>query len=179
MIEKDSFVHFSHSTKSDATSGIRGTTHLYIHAPHTRNPNNPSLSRFEVFPNAQISVANPLYSKQCSDLFVTYTNGFNMHTGQPQSIINEYISGKIVLVNCNNKFIFPALNVSNNFATIDYDAHMKTKIDYPINHVFRSMTVQKKHSSHSMWTRTKSNSYNTCNVSTKPSTCWIPFNRKS
>ena len=38
--------------------------------------------------------------------------------------------------------MFPALNVSNNFATIDYDAHIKTTIDYTINHVFRSMTVQ-------------------------------------
>ena len=47
-----------------------------------------------------------------------------MHTGQanPQSMIIEYISGKILLDNSNNKFIFPALNVSNNFATIDYDA---------------------------------------------------------
>ena len=43
-----------------------------------------------------------------------------MHTGQPnpQSIINENISGKIVLDSSSNKFIFPALNVSNNFATI-------------------------------------------------------------
>ena len=41
------------------------------------------------------------YSTQNSYLFVTYTNGFNMHTGQPnpQSIVNEYISGKIVLDN--------------------------------------------------------------------------------
>ena len=48
-----------------------------------------------------------------------------MHTGQtnPQSMTNESVCGKIVLDNSNNKFIFPALNVSNNFATIDYDAH--------------------------------------------------------
>ena len=67
-----------------------------------------------------------------------------MHTGQPNphSMIDEYITGKIVLDTSNNKFIFPALNVSNNFATIDYDAHINTKIDYTINHVFRSMTVQ-------------------------------------
>ena len=60
-----------------------------------------------------------------------------MHTGQPnpQSITNEYISGKNVLDNSNNKFIFPALNVSNNFATSDYNAHINTKIDYTINHV--------------------------------------------
>ena len=51
-----------------------------------------------------------------------------MHTGQlnPQSVINEYVSGKIIRDN-SNKFIFPALNVSNNFSTIDYDAHIKYK----------------------------------------------------
>ena len=63
---------------------------------------------------------------------VTYTQGFNKHTGQPNptSIINEYISGKLVLNHSNNKYVFPALNVSNRFATIDYDAHINTKIDY-------------------------------------------------
>ena len=75
-----------------------------------------------------------------------------MHTGQPNptSIINEYISGKIVLNNSNNKYIFPALNVSKNFATIDYDAHINTKIDYTINHVFRSMTVQELNTLHTV-----------------------------
>ena len=65
-----------------------------------------------------------------------------MHTGQPipHSMIDEYISGKLVLDTSNNKFVFPALNVSNNFATIDYDAHINTKIDYTINLVSRSMT---------------------------------------
>ena len=145
-IETGSFVHSSHSTKPEATSGIKGTAHPYVHVPHTQNPNNPSLSRFEVFPNAQTFCGNPdpLYSTQHSDLFVTYTDGFNMHTGQPspQSIVNEYISDKIVLNNSNNRFIFPAFNVSNNFATIDYDAHINTKIDYTKNLVFRSITVQ-------------------------------------
>ena len=67
-----------------------------------------------------------------------------MHTRQPnpQSMNNEYISGEIVLDNSDNKFVFPALNVSNNFATKDYDAHINTKIDYTINHVFCSTTVQ-------------------------------------
>ena len=60
-----------------------------------------------------------------------------MHTGQPnaQYMINEYISGKFVTNYSNNKFVFPALNVSNNFATIDYDGHINTKIDYTLNHV--------------------------------------------
>ena len=67
-----------------------------------------------------------------------------MHTGQPNhsSTINKCISGKIVLKNFNNKYVFPALIVSNYFATIDYDALINTKIDYTINLVFRSMTVQ-------------------------------------
>ena len=67
-----------------------------------------------------------------------------MHTGQPnpQSIIKEYVPGKIVLDSSTKHYVFPALNVSNNFATIDYYAHNNTKIDYTINHVFRSMTVQ-------------------------------------
>ena len=51
-IETDSFVHSSHSTKPDSTSGIKSTSHPYIHAPHPQNSNNPSLSRFEIFPNA-------------------------------------------------------------------------------------------------------------------------------
>ena len=75
-----------------------------------------------------------------------------MHTGQPNPhyMIDEYISGKIVLDTSNNKFIFPALNVSNIFATIDYDAHKNTKIDYTINHVFRSMTVQELNTLHTI-----------------------------
>ena len=43
-------------------------------------------------------------------------------------MINEYISGKIVLDNSKNIFVFPALNVLNNFATIEYDAHINTKL---------------------------------------------------
>ena len=65
-IETDSFAHSSHSTKPDETSGIKDTTHPFVHAPHTRNPNNPSLSRFEVFPNAQTFCGkpDPLHSTQ-------------------------------------------------------------------------------------------------------------------
>ena len=137
-IETDSFVHSPHSIKPKTT----------------QHPNNPSLSRFEVFPTAQTFCGkpDPLYSTQYSDLFVTYTDGFNMHTGQPNphSMIDEYTSGKIVLDTSNNKIIFPALNVSNNFATIDYDAHINSKIDYTINHVFRSMTVQELNTLHTI-----------------------------
>ena len=138
-IETDSFVHSSHSTNPETTSGIKGTIQPHLHQTQITGV-------FHVFPNAQFFCVkpDPLCSTQYSDLFVTYTYGFNMHTGQPnpRSMINKYISGKLVLDNSNNKFIFPALNVSNNFATKDYDAHINPKIDYTINHVFRSMTVK-------------------------------------
>ena len=65
-------------------------------------------------------------------------------------MIDEYISGKIVLDTSNNKFVFPALKVPNNFATIDYDAQISTKIDYTINHVFCSMTVQELNTPHTI-----------------------------
>ena len=78
-----------------------------------------------------------------------------MHTGQknPQFIIDECVFGKIVLNTSDNKYMFPARNVSNNIATIDYDAHINTKIHYTIiNHVFRSMTrsTRAKHPSYSL-----------------------------
>ena len=141
--ETNSFEHSSHSTKLEATSGLKGTIHPHKHAPQTKNPSNSNLS---IYPTAQTFCGkpDPLYSTQYSDFFVTYTDGFNRHTGQPnpQFMITEYISGKIVLDNSKNKFIFPALNVSSNFATIGYDALINTNFDYTINHVFCSMTVQ-------------------------------------
>ena len=113
-IETDSFVHSSILEKPATNAGVKGTSYPYVHASHAQNPHIPSLSRFEVFPNSQTFSGKPetLNSTQYSDLFITYTEGFNMHTGQPNpsSIINEYISGKIVLNN-SNKYVFPAPNV--------------------------------------------------------------------
>ena len=110
-----------------------------------QHPQNPSLSRFEFFSHTQTFCGKPelLYTTQYSDLFVSYQESFNMHTGQPnpQPKINEYISGKIVLDSTTKPYVSPALKVSNNFATLDYDAHNNTKKDYTINNVFRSMTV--------------------------------------
>ena len=78
--------------------------------------------------------------------------GFNIHTGQsnPQSIIKEYFSGKIVLDSSTKRYVFPALNVSKNVATIDHDAHINTERDYTINPVFHSMTVQEHNSLHTI-----------------------------
>ena len=73
-IETDSFVHSPHSIKPKKTSGIKGTEHPYVYAPHTQHPINPSLSRFEVFPTAPtvFGKPDPLHSTQYSALFVTY-----------------------------------------------------------------------------------------------------------
>ena len=72
-IETDSFVHSPDSVKPKTISGIKGTEHPYVSAPHTQLPNNPGLSRFEVYPTAQTICGkpDPLYSTQYSDLFVT------------------------------------------------------------------------------------------------------------
>ena len=82
--------------------------------------------------------------------FVTYLDDFDMNNGQlrPHSIINQKTSRKIQFDTSNQKYIFPALNVSNNLATLDYDAHINTKIDFTINHVFKSMTVQELNTLH-------------------------------
>ena len=133
-IETDSFSHSSLPNKTDTSSGMKGTSLPYIHAPHTQNPHTASLSRFELFPHTQTFCGKPepLYTTQYSDPFVTFQEGFNMHTGQPnpQSIINEYFSGKILLDSTTKHYVLPALNVSDNFATIDYDAHTHTKNIY-------------------------------------------------
>ena len=67
-----------------------------------------------------------------------------MNTGKPRpytTVVND-ISGKLILDSIKQQNIFPALNISKNFATVDYEAQINTKIDYTINHVFKSMTVQ-------------------------------------
>ena len=75
-----------------------------------------------------------------------------MNNGQPRphSIINQTISGKIQFDTSNQKYIFPALNVSNKVATLDYDAHFNTKFDFTINHVFKSMKVQELNTLHTV-----------------------------
>ena len=55
---------------------------------------------------------------------------------------------KIQFDTSNQKYKFPALNVLNNFATLDYDAHINTKIDFTINNVFKSMKVQNLNTRH-------------------------------
>ena len=142
-----------------------------MHLTLKTHSHNPSLSRFELFPHTQTFCGKPepLYTTQYSDPFVTYQESFNMHRGQPnpQSITNENISGNLVLDSTTKHNVFPALNVSKNFATIDYTADFNTKIDYTISHVFRSMTVQELNTLHTICELERNQlAYNTCYVRT-------------
>ena len=137
-----------------------GTEHFLINhsstiptaTPYHDTKSQTRLSRFEIFPENKMfcNKPTPLHLTQYSDLFITYKEGFNMHSGKPNSLqlpqneqynqlTTQLISEK--LIHTQDKFLFPALNSSNNFATIDYEAHIHTEFDYSINHVFKSMCV--------------------------------------
>ena len=144
-IETYNFIESSNITQNLQTEGIQGTKYPNVKTPQS-TVDNSSLSRFEIYPIAQAFCGKPesLYSIQYEDIFVTYLDGFDINNGQPRphSILDKKISRKIQFDTSNQKYIFPALNVSNNFATLDYDAHINTKFDFTINHVFKSMKVQ-------------------------------------
>ena len=146
-IETDSFIEASNITQKFQTEGIQGTKFPNVKTPQSP-VDNPSLSRLETYPIAQTFCGkpDPLYSTQYDDIFVTYLDGFDMNTGQPRphSMIDQRISGQIQNDNTNKKYI----NMSNNFATLNCDAHIKTKIDFTINHVFKSMSVQEFNTLH-------------------------------
>ena len=108
--------------------------------PYHDTKSQTRLSRFEIFPENKMfcNKPTPLHLTQYPDLFITYKEGFNMQTGKPNSLqlpqneqynqlTTQLISGK--LIHTQNKFLFPASNSSNNFATIDYEAHINTKIN--------------------------------------------------
>ena len=132
-------------TQNLQNEGIKGTKYPNFKTPQS-TVDNPSLSRFEIYPIAQTfrRKPKPLYSTQYDDIFVTYSDGFDNNNGQPKphSIIDQKISGRMQFDTSNQKYIVPALNVSNNFATLDYDAQINTKIVFTIKDVFKSMTVQ-------------------------------------
>ena len=152
-IETDNFIESSNITQNFQSEGILGTKYPNVKTPIS-TVENPSLSRFEIYPIAQtfFGKPEPIYSTQYEVFFVTYLDGFDMNSGQPRphSIIDQKISGKIQFDSSNQKYMFPAINVSNNFATLDYDAHINTKIDFTINHVFKSMTVQELNTLHTV-----------------------------
>ena len=108
-IETDIFILFSNNTKHLQTEGIKGAKYPNVKTPQS-TVDNPSLSRFEIYPIAQTFCGKlePLFSTQYEGIFVTYLDGFDMNTGQskPHSIIDQNISGKIQFDNSNKKYIF-------------------------------------------------------------------------
>ena len=152
-IETDNFIDSPKITQNLQSEGRQGTKYPNVKTPQSTK-NNPGLSQFEIYPIAQtfFGKPEPLYSTQNEDIFVTYFNGCDMNNGQPRphSIIDQNISGRIHFDTSNQKYTIPALNVSNNFAALDYDAHINTKFDFTINHVFKSMTVQELNHLHTV-----------------------------
>ena len=152
-IEIDCFVHSSHPTKPHPISGIK-KHHTLLYMLHTKSTQSQSFTLWITFKCSIILWYTP------TSIFNTILWHFrNLYrwfwcayrtTKPSKSTINEYISGKIVLINSNTKVMFPAFNISNNFATNDYDAHINTKINYTINHVFLSMTVQELNTLHTV-----------------------------
>ena len=100
-IETDKFIDSSNITKHLQTEGIKGTKYPNVKTPQS-TVDNPSLSRFEIYPIAQTFCGKPepLFSTQYEDIFVTYLDGFDMNTGQPKphSIIDQNIMEKYSLI---------------------------------------------------------------------------------
>ena len=122
--------------------------------PSDANSNKTRLSRFEIYPQQRTfcNKPTPLHITQYPDLFISYKEGFNLNTGKRNPLHlpeddqfiqyspqNQQITGRIV--KDKDKILFPPINSTNNFATIDYDAHVNTNIDYGINHVSKTVTV--------------------------------------
>ena len=72
-IEIDNFIESSNITQNLQTEGIQGTKYPNVKTPQSI-VENPSISRFEIYPIAQIFCGKPepLYSTQYEDIFVTY-----------------------------------------------------------------------------------------------------------
>ena len=88
-----------------------------------------------------------LYTIQYPELVITYEEGFNMQTGernplqspedeQYDKLSTQLFPGK--LIRTQNKLLFPPLNSINNFATIEYDTHLNTKIASSLRHMYRN-----------------------------------------
>ena len=73
-----------------------------------------------------------------------------MHTEQSNSVKKENTSGQTVLDPNNKKQVLSALNVPNNFATVNFDAYFNTKMNYAVNRDFFSITVQELNTLHTV-----------------------------
>ena len=79
-IETENFIESSNITRDLQTEGIKGRKYPNVKTPQS-TVENPSLSRFEIYPIAQTFCGKPepLYSTQYEDIFVTYLDGFDMN----------------------------------------------------------------------------------------------------
>ena len=104
-IETDNFIESSNITQNLQNEGIQGTKYLNVKTPQS-TVDNPSHSRFEIYPFAQTFCGKPepLYSPQYDDIFVTYLAGFDVDNGQPRphSKIDQKSSGRIQLDTSNH-----------------------------------------------------------------------------
>ena len=89
-------------------------------------------------------------------LFVNYRGGFNINGGDKKAIdvdeepsfTQSSMSSPLVFDSVKNTTFFHSLNDSNNFGTVDYDAHTNTNIEDSINHIFTSLTIQEMNTLH-------------------------------
>ena len=80
-IETDTFIESSNITQNFQPEGVQGTKYPNVKTPKS-TVENPSLSRFEIYPIAQTFCGKPepSYSTQYEDIFVTYLDGFDMNS---------------------------------------------------------------------------------------------------
>ena len=65
---------------------------------------------------------------------------------QCDSLLTQLNSRK--LIQDQNNLLFRALNFSNDFATIDFEARVNTKIDYSNNHVLKTIIAAELNTLH-------------------------------
>ena len=181
--DRYNFIESSNITQNLQNEGIQDTKLPNIKTPQS-TVNNPSRSQFEIYPISQTFCGKPepVYSTQYDNIFVTYLDGFDRNNGQPRphSIIDQNISGRIQFDTSNQKYKFSALKLSNNLSTFDYDAHINTKIDITINHVFKSLTVQELNTLHTVCELERTQLLTVLAMSVKnPQLAGFPFNSKS
>ena len=58
------------------------------------------------------------------------------------------MSSPLVFESLQNDICFPPLKISNSFGSVDYDAHINTKVEYPIKIVFKSLTIPETNTIH-------------------------------
>ena len=104
-----------------------------------------------------------MHTTQYPDLLVKCREGSNMNTGNgnPQVVDDESrvtqnsLSAPLALDSVHNKCYIPPLNDSNSFGIVGYDTHINSKIDYSINHVYKSTTLQILNTLHHVCERTQ------------------------